>query len=122
MLTDEQRKRVREAAEAAGHDPDEAEKMADGMAGSDGGEAGASEEPAKKSPAADAPKLFQYHLPFITVAELRSAISGAFPDGLGSIADDGLPCGEWLEKHGGALAPGKGKGEGAAPAADDAEA
>lgn len=42
-------------------------------------------------------KVFQYHLPFMTVAEVRKTI-GLAPDG---VPDASMVTGAWIAKHGG---------------------
>jgi len=42
------------------------------------------------------PKIFQYHLPFMRVSEIRAAIG--LTD---SVPDDDMMSQEWLAKHGG---------------------
>lgn len=57
---------------------------------------GKPEDKVEAKPAGEA-KVFQYHLPFMTVAEVRSQI-GLPTDG---VPDAGLVTGAWLAKHGG---------------------
>lgn len=52
---------------------------------------------------AEPPKIYQYHLPFMRVFEIRQLI------GLTErIANDDLLCGEFMSRFGGALAPSAG--------------
>lgn len=61
------------------------------------------EGPEDNATPTEPPKLYQYHLPYLRVSELRLAIASAIPGGLEPLPDDDLPCGKWLAKHGGAL-------------------
>ena len=65
-------------------------------------ESGAERKDTGAAPTAtEPPKLFQYHLPFVLVRELRSKWLGLDE----RIADDDMLCGEFAVKHGGATAP-----------------
>lgn len=100
MLTKLEEAALRKRAEEQGIDPEEylaAARAVDAEA-SAGDKGGAA--PKGAPGAAEPPKLFQYHLPFITVKELREKWLGLTE----KIDDEDLPCGEWLAKHGGALA------------------
>lgn len=96
-LSAEEKKQLLEAAAQEGVDPEELVRVAEEMAA--GQAVGDRAEPAA---AADPPKIFQYHLPFMKVSEIRSSIGLT-----ASIGDDEMPAGEWLAKHGGALAKGQ---------------
>lgn len=105
-LSDEKRKELHDAAQAAGLDPDEVVAEAEKIAGED---APPEAKPAgEKAEAAPAPKgevkIFAYHLPFMKVREVRASIGLA-----DRIDDDEMPTGEWLAKHGGGVpSPGGG--------------
>lgn len=110
MLTEDQKNKLRTRAADVGVDPDaliaEAEKI--GYVSNQAGNA----TPLPKSAPADPPKLFQYHLPFVTVREVRQVWLGlteAFP------GDDRVAA-EWAAEHGGGSSPV------AAPAPPDATA
>jgi hypothetical protein len=87
-LSPEQEQRIRAAAIEKGLDPDRAVKLAS--------------EPLPTEGKGSAPaeiKVFQYHLPFLRVNELRAYLQ------LPADAPDGEQfCGEWLKVHGGILA------------------
>lgn len=57
--------------------------------------------PAEIAESSEPPKIFQYHLPFLTVAEIRASIGMT-----GAVPDAGMLAGEWLARHGGTLAGG----------------
>ena len=88
MLDDTERERGRAAAEREGVDPEELLAEVEALR-------------AEAPPAPSAPKLFQYHVPFLRVGELRRAIAAAFPGGLPTTEDDQMWTGEFLAKHGG---------------------
>ncbi len=99
-LTDAQRTTIEDAARREGVSIDELVAAAEEALAED--DQGPASTPA---PVGDeGPKLFQYHLPFIRVRELRQNWLGLSE----RIADDDLPCGQWLTKHGGALGGGSG--------------
>jgi hypothetical protein len=91
-LSPEQEQRLRTEAAKAGYDPDAAVAIANGR------QAGAADKGAAASEA-EPVKIFQYHLPFMRVRELRTYLGLAE-----RIPDDDLLCGEFLADHGGALA------------------
>lgn len=109
MLTAKEEAALRQRAKDLGIDPDEfveAARKADAEGGDGEPDAengdGEQAQPAKGAQpgaSAEPPKIFQYSLPFIRVNEYRTSL------GLKGDAPDGeLFCGEWLLKHGGALA------------------
>lgn len=111
MLSDEQKQRLREAAIREGVDPEALIAAAAEDPNDDNEDKPSRDAPAKATDGEV--KIFAYHLPFLTVAEIRKSI------GLGPIADDGMPSGAWLAKHAGPAAP----SEGIPPmSTDDAEA
>ena len=91
-LDAEMRAKVRALAQEMGEDPDEAEGMADEETA---GVPRAKESPeARAATAAEPPKIFAYHLPYMRANEIRRSI------GLPEDAPDGdLMSGEWLAKH-----------------------
>jgi hypothetical protein len=97
-LTNEQVAALRAAAAAEGVDADALVAAAQGEAGTD---VTVADNPV--TPDGDPIKLFQYHLPFIRVRELRSRWLGLDE----SLQDDEMVCGQWLEKHGGIMATSK---------------
>lgn len=95
-LSPEQVTALRAAAEREGVDPDAL------VAAAETGASGADQKDTGASPTAtEPPKLFQYHLPFVLVRELRSKWLGLDE----RIADDEMLCAEFALKHGGAPAP-----------------
>lgn len=94
-LTNEQRDRVREAAEAEGMDVSEALRLAEEIAGNEQPPANSGKD------ANEPPKLYQYHLPFMTAGEVRAFIRSLGVELGGSVPDEGLPSGQWLAKYGG---------------------
>lgn len=98
MLTQLEEAALRKRAEQQGIDPEEYLAAARAVeAEASAGEAGTA--PPKGAATAEPPKVFQYSLPFLRANEYRELL-GQKPD-----APDGeLFCGEWLAKHGGALA------------------
>lgn len=103
-LTEQQIAALRQAAASEGVDPDALVAAAREQAAGDAPSMGDGEPI----------KLFQYHLPFIRVRELRARWLGLDE----SIADDELPCGQWLEKHGGAMSSAKAGGGDEPPPAE----
>lgn len=100
QLDDQQRARLREVATREGIDPEEliaaAESEDDERPTSAGEEAASGAAPANVEP----PKLFQYHLPFVRVREVRRVWLGlteAFP------GDDEIAS-EWAAKFSGGQA------------------
>lgn len=99
MLTEDQKNKLRTRAADSGVDPDaliaEAEKIT--SASDQTGNAA----PSPGSAPTDPPKLFQYHLPFVTVREVRQVWLGlteAFPG-------DNRVAAEWAAEHGGGSSP-----------------
>src|SRR5574343_1000192 len=90
MLSDAQVAALRAEARRRGISEDDLIKAAESMAA----------KSAKPESQPSDVKLFQYHLPFIKVSELRSFIG--ITD---AIDGDEMLCGEFLEKFGGALNP-----------------
>jgi hypothetical protein len=90
--------RVRAAAEARGHDPDEAVAEAEKRMASRAAKGNAPKTGEASRPVAD--RLLVGFLPFIKVKELRANWLG-LPD---SIPDDELTCAQYQAKHGGAAA------------------
>ena len=93
-MTPDQEARLRARAEAEGLDAEALVALARTAAPS-----------TADAPEPDAPKtevkIYQYHLPFMRVRELRAFI------GLSErIPDDDALCGEFLARHGGALVSG----------------
>lgn len=94
MITPEQEQVLRRAAKERGLDPDEVVRRAN-KESTDENARGAS---------SDLPKLFQYHLPFIRVRELRKIWLGLEE----RVEDDDMLCGEFAVKHGGGMTIGTG--------------
>lgn len=92
QLSADQIQALREAAEAEGVDPEDLIAAAQEYDGS------APAEPLEPI------KLFQYHLPFLKVREVREylRLTEAVPD-------QEMLCGEWLGRHGGVLVAQPGK-------------
>lgn len=94
MITAEEERDLRAMAEQLGRDPEAfvaAARKADGEQ---------SKKPAadkSEAPSPEKPKLFQYHLPFVTVKEVRSNWLGLTEQ----FAGDGEIAAEWAAKHGG---------------------
>ena len=95
-LTDEQREKLREIAVEQGYDPDEFVDAAEEPAGTDGDGPNPS---GTKDGAPEPTKVFKWNSAVLTVRELRASMG--FTD---RVADDGMFFGEWLVKHGGAVA------------------
>jgi hypothetical protein len=94
-LTSAQRESLREAARETGASFEELVAAAEEELGQD--------TPAAPK-TAELPKLFQYHLPYIRVRELRKIwlqLEERLPD-------DDMVSGKWLERHGGVLGGGNG--------------
>lgn len=97
-LSPDQIAALRAAAAREGVDPDALVAAAEEHPA----ESGAERKDTGAAPTAtEPPKLFQYHLPFVLVRELRSKWLGLDE----RIADDDMLCGEFAVKHGGATAP-----------------
>jgi hypothetical protein len=95
-LSPEQLTALRAAAEGEGVDPDALIKAAESELEDEPDEKPESE--GKSKPPAEA-KIFQYHLPFLRVNELRAFL------GLPTDAPGGDQfCGQWLATNGGVLA------------------
>lgn len=95
-LTREQKSRVEAAAESLGADPSEMVALAEQELAGEEGDSGGKESSAKKPDTAEV-KIFAYHHPYMTVAEIRETI-GMEP---GGVPDPQMTSGEWLAKHGG---------------------
>ena len=88
MLSPEQKTKIEAEAARRGLDPAELVRAAEQ-------EQGSTETPPAGGP--DKPKLFQYHLPFVTVREVRKNWLGLEAP----FAGDSEVASEWAAKHGG---------------------
>lgn len=82
---------MKEAEDLAGEPADEADDAKEDAADPKDDEGG--DEPAKPT---EPPKVFQYHLPYLRVKEVRKLIG--FTE---AVEDDEMFTGPWLLKHGG---------------------
>jgi hypothetical protein len=109
-LNDSQKVRLIAAAKAEGMD--EAEIMAAAEKIASGEDDGKPDEPDADAPAnsdkGELPKLFQYHLPFVKVKELRARWLGLTE----SVPDEDMLCAEFALKHGGVPANSGGTDDG----------
>lgn len=108
MLTPEQKAALAQVAEREGVDPQELVSAAERIVAAD---AGGGQKPAPATPGAEIgksapPKLFMYHLPFVTVKEVRQRWLGLTD----SFAGDAAVASEWAADHGGSLSQGTGGG------------
>jgi hypothetical protein len=95
-LSPEKRAQVQALAKEIGVDPDELIAEAEDLSPAPA-EKEAEPSPTKDAAPAGEVKIFAYHLPYLTTAEVRKSI-GFDPSG---VPEPNMPTGQWLAKYGG---------------------